>query len=154
MTEPRVAAVSVPIPKPSAELDAQAPLADARSATEAKRDAEISAMGPPTNDPHRKRAEAVGLHPDISVALLKRLSDADFKAAASAIRKALTELGDDGSLVWPQKPMPSAALFRISFVPGAAPDCRRYIVAIAKDGWQTTALPMETCGVKRGSRRG
>lgn len=146
---PRVAVPPDPAPAPSAEKPP--PPTDTRSAAEAARDAAITAMRPPTTDPHQKRAEAVGLHPDLSVALLKRLTDADFKAAASAIRKALADLGDDGALIWPEKPAPTAALFRVSFVQGAAPDCRRYIVAIAKDGWQTTALPVEKCGIRRGT---
>lgn len=121
-----------------------------QSAAEAAKDAAISAMRPLITDPYQKRAESVGLHPDLSPALLKRLSDTDFKAAAIAIRKALTETDDNRVLVWPEKPRAETAMFHVSFVPGAAStDCRRYIVAIAKDGWQTTALPVEKCGVKR-----
>jgi hypothetical protein len=100
-------------------------------------------------DAVERRAEAAGLHPDLSRAVLGRLSEADYRAAATAIRKALAEADDDAVLIWPPKPKSEAAQFRVSFVEGANTDCRRYVVAIAKDGWQTTALPMEKCGVKR-----
>jgi hypothetical protein len=40
-------------------------------------------------------------------------------------------------------------LFQVRFVAGAAPGCRRYVVTVTKDGWLTTALPMEKCGPKR-----
>lgn len=148
-TAPAARIAIAPTPDPEKPL----PPADTRSPEAAKRDAAISAMRQPITDPHQKRAEAAGLHPDISVALLKRLTEADYKAAAAAIRKALAELGEDGALVWPEKRKPTAALFRVSFVTGAAPDCRRYIVAIAKDGWQTTALPVETCGIERAAAK-
>ena len=105
------------------------------------------------DEPNRRRAEAAGLHPDLSPAILQRLTDADYKSAATAIRKALSEVDDDGVIIWPEKPRAERALFQISFVPGAATDCRRYIVAIAKDGWRTTALPVEKCGVKRVTTR-
>lgn len=107
-----------------------------------------------TPDPLVRRAEAAGLHPDLSPALLQRLSDADFKTATTAIATALKETGDTETLVWPQKAAKGAARFRVSFVHGAPDGCRRYVVEIAKDGWQTTALPVETCGVKRVDGRG
>jgi hypothetical protein len=37
-------------------------------------------------------------------------------------------------------------------VQGAAPACRRYVVTITKDGWLTTALPMEKCGATQAGR--
>ena len=38
-------------------------------------------------------------------------------------------------------------IFEVRFVPGAAEDCRRYVVTVTKDRWSTTAPPMEKCGV-------
>lgn len=113
-----------------------------------------AAPKPAPIDPLAKKAEAAGLHPDLSRALLQKLSDADFKTATTAVNKALTEAGDTETFIWPQKAAKSATRFRISFVPGAPQDCRRYVVEIAKDGWQTTALPVEKCGVKRVAARG
>ncbi len=100
-------------------------------------------------DPLVKRAAAAGLHPDLSLALMKRLSEADFATAKTAIDRALKETGDTETLIWPQKAAKGATRFRVSFVPGAPDGCRRYVVEIAKDGWQTTALPVETCGVRK-----
>ncbi len=99
-------------------------------------------------DPLAKRAATAGLHPDISRALLQRLSDADFRNAAVAIQKAVAETADDAVLTWPRQRKPDLALFQVYFVPGAAPDCRRYVVTVTKDAWNTTALPMERCGMK------
>ena len=73
----------------------------------------------------------------------------DFQNAGVAIQKALVETADDAILVWPRQRKPELALFQIYFVPGAAPDCRRYVVTVTKDTWNTTALPMERCGVKQ-----
>lgn len=99
-------------------------------------------------DPLGKRAAAAGLHPDISRALLQRLSETDFKNVTVAIQKAVAETAEDAVLVWPKQRRPELALFQVYFVPGAAPDCRRYVVTVTKDAWSTTALPMERCGVK------
>lgn len=99
-------------------------------------------------DPLGKRAEAVGLHPDLSRVLLSRLSETDFRNAGIAIRKAVAEVPEDGALEWPRDRSPALARFRVHFVPGVDANCRRYVVAIAKDGWLTTALPMEKCGIK------
>lgn len=97
----------------------------------------------------RRRAEAAGLHPDLSLALLERLSNNDFKNAALAIEMALRELEDNAVLVWPRQRAPNEALYVIHFVTGAGPNCRRYVVAIDKDRWSTTAQPVERCGVAR-----
>jgi hypothetical protein len=106
-------------------------------------------VAPPAGaDPLAERAATAGLHPDISRALLERLSEADFKNAGVAIQKAVTQTADDAVFVWPRQRKPELALFQIHFVPGAAPDCRRYVVTVTKDAWNTTALPMERCGVK------
>jgi hypothetical protein len=101
-----------------------------------------------TADPYQKKAVGVGLHPELSRVLLERLSPADYRNAGHAIRTALAETPDDAVFVWPRQRKPELALFQIGFVPGATGDCRRYVVKITKDGWLTTALPMEKCGVK------
>jgi hypothetical protein len=106
---------------------------------------------PPTADPadpYQMRAAAVGLHPDLSRVLLARLSPADYRNAEIAIQTAVAETPDDGVLVWPRQRKPELALFQVRFVAGAAPGCRRYVVTVTKDGWLTTALPMEKCGPK------
>ncbi len=103
---------------------------------------------PPLTDPLQKRAEAVGLHPELSRALLQSLTPSDFKTAGIGIKKAIAETPDDGVLVWPPKPQSGMARFRIHFVPGISAVCRRYVVGVGKNGWLTTALPMERCGVK------
>ena len=99
--------------------------------------------------PYRKRAEAVGLHPDLSRVVLERLTATDYRNAGVAIQTAVAETPDSGTYVWPRRHKPDLALFEVRFVPGAAPDCRRYVVSVIKDGWSTTAMPMEKCGVKR-----
>jgi hypothetical protein len=103
----------------------------------------------PPADPLRQRAEAAGLHPEISRAVLRRLSAADLRNAGVAIETALAQTSDTDVLAWPRQRKPDEALFRVHFVAGAAPECRRYVVTVTKDGWSTTALPMERCGVKR-----
>jgi hypothetical protein len=108
-----------------------------------------SPLEPPSVDPadiYQVRALAVGLHPGLSRVLLARLSPDDYRNAGIAIQKAVAETPDSGVLVWPRQRKPELALFHVRFVPGAAPDCRRYVVTVTKDGWLTTALPMEKCG--------
>lgn len=100
-------------------------------------------------DPHQARALAAGLHPKLSRVLLTRLTAEDYRNARTAIAKALAEVADDGKLEWPKQRAPERALFTVHFVPGAADDCRRYVVSVTKDRWTTTALPMERCGVAR-----
>ena len=95
----------------------------------------------------------MGLHPDISRALLTRLSPADFRNAGAAIDNAVAQTPDAGTFVWPRQRRPEQALFQVRFVPGAAPDCRRYVVTVTKDRWSTTALPMERCGAKLAARK-
>jgi hypothetical protein len=99
-------------------------------------------------DPYQKRAEAVGLHPELSRVLLARLSPTDYRNAGIAIATAIAETPDNAVLVWPRQRKPEQALFQVRFVPGAAPGCRRYVVSVTKDGWLTTALPMEKCGTQ------
>jgi hypothetical protein len=99
-------------------------------------------------DPYQKRALAAGLHPDLSRVLLSRLSAADYKNAGIAIQTALTETAGTDTYVWPRQRKPELALFEVHFVAGAPPACRRYVVKVTIDGWLTTALPMEKCGLK------
>jgi surface antigen len=106
-------------------------------------------LEPPSVDPadiYQVRAMAVGLHPGLSRVLLARLSPDDYRNAGIAIQKAVAETPDSGVFVWPRQRKPELALFHVRFVPGAAQDCRRYVVTVTKDGWLTTALPMEKCG--------
>ncbi|MFA6139341.1 MAG: hypothetical protein WC684_01340 [Hyphomicrobium sp.] len=117
----------------------------------------VAPLEPPKadlSDPYQRRASAVGLHPDLSRALLTRLSPADFSNAGVAIDTAVAKTPDAGTFVWPRQRKPELALFQVHFVPGAAPDCRRYVVTVTKDRWSTTALPMERCGAKLAARKG
>lgn len=135
-------------PDSAAQMQAEVTKEHADPSTEAEKPAPLPPL-PPLTDPLQKRAEAAGLHPELSRALLQRLTATDFKNAAIAIRKAIAETPDDAVLVWPTAPKRGLAHFRINFVPGISPSCRRYVVGVGKDGWLTTALPMEKCGVKR-----
>jgi hypothetical protein len=100
------------------------------------------------SDPYQRRAEAVGLHPQLSRVLLARLTPADYRNAGIAIETAVSQTPDHGVLVWPRQRTPDQALFQVRFVAGAAPGCRRYVVSVTKDGWLTTAPPMEKCGAQ------
>lgn len=102
----------------------------------------------PSNDPYRRKAESVGLHPDLSRAVLSRLTPTDYRNAAYAIRKAIKTIPNDGEFTWPRARKAGVAVFNVHFVPGAARDCRRYVVTVTKNRWTSTALPMEKCGVK------
>lgn len=109
-------------------------------------------LPPPVVDPQdkkQKRAAAIGLHPGISPVLLSSMSDTDYRNAAHAIRKALAETTDADKFVWPLKRNPRLAVFQIHFVQGAGPDCRRYVLTVIKNGWTTTAPPMEKCGIEK-----
>lgn len=105
------------------------------------------------SDPYQVKAAGIGLHPGLSHALLSRLTDADYKNAAKAIATALTETDDGAVFTWPIKPKADQAQFEVHFVPGATPECRRYVVTVSKDKWATTAFPMERCGVKRAAAK-
>jgi hypothetical protein len=96
--------------------------------------------------PDQTRASQVGLNPGLSPVILAQLSRTDYRNAAIAIRTALAKTPDGEVFVWPHQRNPELALFRVRFVAGAAPDCRRYVVTITKHRWSTTALPMEKCG--------
>lgn len=104
-------------------------------------------------DPYQTRAMAVGLHPELSRVLLTRLSPTDYRNAGIAIQTAIAETPDGAVFVWPRQRTPELALFQVRFVRGAAPGCRRYVVTVTKDGWLTTALPMERCGPQSGRPR-
>jgi hypothetical protein len=108
------------------------------------------AYAPPkiTSDAYGRKAEAVGLHPDLSRAVLSRLTPTDYRNAAYAIQKAIKTIPDDGEFTWPRTRKPGVAVFNVHFVEGGTRDCRRYVVTVTKDRWTSTALPMEKCGVK------
>ncbi|MEQ1697085.1 MAG: hypothetical protein ABL901_14715 [Hyphomicrobiaceae bacterium] len=97
-------------------------------------------------DPYTQRASAVGLHPDVSRVLLEKMTAVDYKNAAIAIKTALAETPDSGVYTWPKERKGDMALFEVHFVAGAPTGCRRYVVAVTKTGWLTTALPVEKCG--------
>jgi hypothetical protein len=99
------------------------------------------------SDPYQKRAAAIGLHPQLSRALLSSFSDSDYRNAATAIRKALAEAADADKFIWPRQSNAKRAVFQVHFVTGDRSDCRRYIVTVLMNGWTTTAPPMERCGV-------
>jgi hypothetical protein len=104
-------------------------------------------------DPYQKRAVAVGLHPDLSRVLLRRMTAADYRNAGYAIDTAIAKTGDESDFIWPRQRKPEQALFRVHFVRGAAATCRRYVVTVTKDGWTTTASPMERCGTQVAKRK-
>jgi surface antigen len=136
----RPAAAQSPAPPVTAALPPAAAGAD---------DPAPAPLEPPSIDPadvYQVRAMAAGLHPGLSRVLLARLSPDDYRNAGIAIQKAVAETPDSGVFIWPRQRKPELALFHVRFVPGAAPDCRRYVVTVTKDGWLTTALPMEKCG--------
>lgn len=113
-------------------------------------------LPPPTidpKDPLQKRALAAGLHPDLSRALLSRLSKADFRNASTAISKALAENGDNDVVIWPKEAPKKGAQFEVRLVAAAAESCRRYVVTVIRDRWSTTARPMEKCGDDLPQRR-
>jgi len=103
------------------------------------------------DDPYQKRAISVGLHPGLSRVLLERMSPTDYRNAGIAIQRALGNPDNSATVIWPRQRSPEEALFRVRFVPGAPQGCRRYVVTITKDGWTTTAPPMESCGPRTAS---
>lgn len=148
----RTAAAAEPPAAPAPAVETKEVVAAAEPPKAATYDQPIAVQPPAARDPIRARAEAAGLHPDLSSAVLAKLSKADLRNAQTAIERALAETPDDRTYSWPRQRKPDLALFEIHFVPGAAPTCRRYVVTIAKDGWLTTALPMERCGLPRGAK--
>lgn len=143
-----------PLPDETAVPDAPAvmsELAVANAAADASDSGGASAEhgDAQSRDPYQARAEAVGLNPSLSRIVLARFSAADLRNARYAIETAIAKTPDDGVFVWPRQRKPSEALFKVYFVAGAAPDCRRYVVGVTMSNWTTTALPMEKCGVSR-----
>ena len=104
---------------------------------------------PPALTPAQKRARDAGLHTGLSPVLLERLTANDYRNAAEAIRRALAALRTDGVHVWPARPAEPGAQFSVRFVAGAPAGCRRYVVTILKDRWETTAQPLERCAQRR-----
>lgn len=136
-------------PADAAEANAQSDTGDGDAAPAKPA---VPQVAPSRRDRLEKQAEAVGLNPDLSKSLLKRLTDTDFRNASIAIKKALAGTAEADVFTWPAKPKPSLAQFEVRFVPGAAENCRRYVVTVTKDRWSTTAPPMEKCGVAKSAR--
>jgi hypothetical protein len=141
-----------PVSPPAARIEAAVAAPDAEPSETASEPLPPPVIDP--SDPYQKRALAAGLHPDLSRVLLARLSPTDYHNAGIAIKTALAETPDDGVYVWPRQRKPELALFKVHFVRGAAEGCRRYVVTVTKDGWLTTALPMEKCGAGLIARAG
>ena len=110
-------------------------------------DQPYAAPVPDALDRYGARARSVGLHPDLSRALLADLTNADYRNADTAVRKALSQTSDAAVVKWPRTREDGQALFEVRFVSGAAPGCRRYVVTVEKHKWLTTAPPLETCTV-------
>lgn len=151
----RPIAISEPAAGPDLQVALPMTKADlSPDAAEADDDVEappIERLPPPvadSSDPFQVRALAVGLHPGLSRVLLEKLSAIDYRNAGIAIKTALAETPDTEIFVWPRQRTPGLALFQVKFVPGATGDCRRYVVMITKEGWLTTASPMEKCGIR------
>lgn len=151
--DPSTPAAAAPIAVPSAVEQPERTVAAAPPVAAVEEPSAAAAKKTLESDPNLARAIAAGLHPDMSRVLLTRLSKADYQNAAVAIKTALAETADDQVLFWPKKAKAGLAIFRVHFVPGAEPDCRRYVVTVAKDGWQTTALPMDNCTIKRSVKK-
>ena len=132
-------------PRPAA-VEAASTAPSLRPAAAAQEAAPLPPLVVDPNDPYQRRAEAVGLHPGLSRVLLARMSAQDYRNAAHAIRTAIAKTPDGSVFAWPRQRTPDLALFKVHFVRGVTPDCRRYVVTVTKDGWVTTALPMERCG--------
>lgn len=99
----------------------------------------------PNADRYQRQAMAVGLHPELSHALLVRLTKVDYRNAGYAIKTALADTADDAVMAWPREAKARQAVFKVHFVAGANTDCRRYVVTVTLDNWETTAHPMEKC---------
>lgn len=105
-------------------------------------------------DPLQRRALAIGLHPDLSHAVLARLSQDDWRNARRAIDMALAATRDTRAVIWPKIAVGPLAQFEVRFVAASAVDCRRYVVIVTKDRWSTTARAMELCADALKQRRG
>jgi surface antigen len=153
-----------PLGSPAATAtSAKAPIDPASSPTNA--DTSVAApSNPPAPSPlpapeidaknkKQKKAAAIGLHPGVSAVLLSSMSETDYRNAAQAIRRALAETADTDKFIWPRESKPKLARFQVHFVQSAGPDCRRYVVTVVKNGWTTTAPPIEKCGIPKPGRR-
>lgn len=150
-----------PLPSPSPPPQAEAPppaapdvVTTVPPAATPYVDAPAYVPPPPAREPWQKRAVAAGLHPELSRVLLEKLTPVDFKNARKAVDNALAARATDTATVWPRETMAGRARFEVHFVAGASEGCRRYVVTIAKDGWLTTALPVESCGAGRATAPG
>lgn len=142
------AGAAMPLTQATADDDASETEVDP-PAVNAEANVRVEPLTPPKadpSDPNQKRALAAGLHPDISRALLSRLTEADYRNAAVAVRTALGQTPDAEVLSYPRDASAKQALFEVRFVEGAGPACRRYVVTVTLARWSTTALPMEKCG--------
>ncbi len=151
-TNPPDSPAAYPAASASPSEDVSQPASPALGTTPDVLSAVPPPLPPPVVDPKNKmqqRAAAIGLHPGVSQVLLSSMSDTDYRNAAYAIRTALAETVDADKFVWPLKRNPKLAVFQVHFVQGAGPDCRRYILTVIKNGWTTTAPPIEKCGIQK-----
>jgi len=139
---PVAATPAPPVAAPSSETDAENPPPPERLPTVAADPA----------DPLQQKALAAGLHPDLSRTLLHRLTPEDFRNAAYAVQSVLKGDAAATPFVWPKERASQRAQFKVRLVAGAPAECRRYVVQIAKDGWETTARPMERCTARQAHR--
>jgi hypothetical protein len=151
---PPVTGEAVPNAPEPAKTDAPVETGSIEPAADAPAPAPLPPPRVDPGDPYQKRAVAVGLHPDLSRVLLRRMTTADYRNAGYAIGTAIAKTADDADFIWPRQRKPEQALFRVHFVRGAAATCRRYVVTVTKDGWTTTAPPMERCGTQVARRKG
>ena len=140
------------VPNPATKDGAPVETASIDPVATAPADAPLPPPRVDPGDPYQKRAAAVGLHPDLSRVLLRRMTTADYRNAGYAIDTAIAKTADESDFIWPRQRKPEQALFRVHFVRGAAATCRRYVVTVTKDGWTTTAPPIERCGSKIAGR--
>lgn len=132
--------------------DSETPAAGREGGDEAATQAPPEPLPPPVadpSDPLQKRALAIGLHPDLSRAVLERFSPEDWRNARHAVSAALASGSDTRAFVWPRAARNKLAQFEVHFVAAAGAECRRYVVTVSKDRWSTTARAMELCGRDR-----
>lgn len=142
---PVPAAIAADAPPAGAAKEPDAGVAAPSTKDEAAPPMPLAAVTADPADPVQKRALAAGLHPALSPAVLRRLTKADFRNAASAITRALARPAGEKPLVWPRDAKTGAATFEVHFVAAADPQCRRYVVTVTLDRWSTTVPPMEKC---------
>lgn len=134
---PREASAGQP---PHATPDAQ----DAQPSQPATRE-RLPAIATDPADPLQQKALAAGLHPELSRTLLHQLTPEDYRNAAHAVNTLLAAKKPTSPVIWPRQKTAQQAQFKVRIVDGAPTECRRYVVQIAKAGWETTARPMERC---------